>query len=264
MKLAIVGYVPPPTVGHPHAFLENLRRFKLKTDLLLYSDHPWEDTLRLKASPEVHRGMKFPTGEVNKFAVPNAAFFTGLRIAATKGYTHVLILEEDCRVGCDYWDQIMWEEYFSIGRPTIAAGTLACYNPCNFSPEATRRWTALIQQNKSKNHPIVTYGYSGAGQVSTCCVFPNGALAIYDLRWMAKYFDLEQSLKTAALATAWDMAIGYKIWETFQEDAYEVTGLMGCIFSGYGNVVTTQAMREEMLVKGEVVAVHQIKTDWKP
>lgn len=264
MKLGIFGYVPPPTVGHPVAFLENVRKFKTSTPLMLYSDHNWPDTIRLKGSPEVHKNTRFPNGEPNKFAVPNACFFTGMRIAHMSGFTHVIVLEEDCRVGRDNWDLVMWEEYFGIGRPLIAAGTLAVYNPCNWNPEAERRWNALLRRNTKRNFPVATYGWKGAGQKDRSCVFPNGALAIYDMKWIAKLFDLDDSMKTAALETAWDMAVGFRLWDVFQEDAYDVTAYMDSVFSGYGNLVTTEEDRKAMLTSGQVVAVHQIKTDWQP
>lgn len=264
MKLAVLGYVPPPTVGHPAAFIANVRKFKCRTDLLLYSDHDWPGTLRLKGSPEALKGARFPNGEPNKFAIPNACFFTGLRIARAHGYTHVIMLEEDSRVGRDDWDQVMWEEYFSIGRPLIAAGTLACYNPFNFSIEAAARWRELLRRNLKKNFPIVTYGWLGAGVKGPSCIFPNGALAIYDMVWMAKLFDLDRTMDISRIETAWDMAVGFKVWEVFNESSYDVVGFMDSIFSGYKDLVTDEAMRRDMLTSGKVVAVHQIKSDWAP
>jgi hypothetical protein len=264
MKLCLCGYVAPPSVGHPEAFLRNLARFKHTTDLILYSEHPWPDTFRLKGSPEAYRSHKFPDGRPNKFCVQNGAFFTGVRIAHQRGYTHMITLEDDVRVGCDDWDSRMWDEYFALTVPAVAAGTLATYNPCNVGPEATRRWNELLRRNTRKNFPIATYGWLGAGIEGPSAVFPNGALAIYDLRWLAKFFDLEKTAYIASAHDAWDFAIGFKIWDYFKEQSYDMVGMLECIFSGYKNLVISEEERIDMLKRGDVVAVHHVKTDWIP
>jgi len=264
LKLCACGYVAPPHIGHPEAFLRNLSKIKTDCDLILYSDYAYPDTFRLKASPEVFRQNKFPDGKPNKFCVQNGAFFTGVRIAKERGYTHMITLEDDVRFGVDHWDSIMWEEYFAIGRPLIAAGTLATYNPCNWSPEASKLWGELCRRNTRRNFPISTYGWLGAGIKGKTAVFPNGALAIYDLDWMAKFFNLNETQLTASSHDAWDFAIGFKIWDVFEEMSYELVGYMETIGSWYRDLVTTEPERIELLKSGAVVAVHHIKTDWVP
>lgn len=262
MKLCTVGYVPPPSVGHPEAFLRHLAR-RRTTNLILFSDHSWPGVLKLQRSLSGITGT-FPNGQSNKFAIPNAIFFTGVRIAMSQGYTHMITIESDCRVGCDDWDQRIWEEYFGLGKPVVAAGTLVCYNPANHSPSALRRWRDLIRRNTHKNFPVATYGWLGAGVTGPCAVFPNGALAVYDLAWLCRLFDMENTLKWCTSITAWDMAIGTTLWERVGEAAYDYVGMLETVFSGYGNLVTTQDERRRMLINGEVVAYHQEKGDFEP
>lgn len=268
MKLAIIGYVPPPHVGNPATFLANVNKFKRSTDLVLYSDHDWPDVMKLRHSPEFMRNARFPDGQtVNKFAVQNTIFFTGLRIALLKGYTHYITLEDDVRVGRDDWDSLIWEEYFGFGRPLIASGTLVCYNPCNWSRLAVDRWQDLLKKNLRRNFPIATYGYTGAGQVSSSCLFPNGALAVYDVRWLCKLYNLHEGSQIPEMVRslqAWDMDIGFQVWKEFEESSYDFMAHSDEVFSGYGNIVTTEDERKKMLTDHKVVAVHQIKTNWAP
>jgi len=264
MKLGLLLYLPPPRVPHTQVFWDHFLSLKTRTELILYSEHPWPGSRRLKADPEQFKGARFPNGELNKFALPNATFFTGLRIAMLEGFSHVLVVEPDCRFARDFWDVEIWDEYFGLGFPAIAAGTLATYNPCNFSPAAARKWESLVQRNLRKNFPIATYGWVGAGVKAPSYVFPNGALAVYDVEWMKRFFDLHQTMQFATSVTAWDMAIGIKVWEQFAEESYDVLGHLNCIYSGYGDIVSTEDERRALLTARKVCAVHQIKSDWVP
>lgn len=281
MKLCLTGYIPPPTFPGATAFFENIRSFKTSYDLLLFSDHDWPDTIRLKASPEANyrvlRGGQLLLEKPYKFAINNVLWFTALKIAWTKGYSHTLYLEADCRVGRDHWDAKVFDEYFDLGRPLICGGTVACYNSANWSPKAHQRWEKLVVENAMrwqkkpyaeciKNVPIASYGWKGASDKSPACVFPNGALSILSLAWAHELFDLTQPAYalTGASKEPFDMRLGRLIWDKFEEDSYEVVGHLTCIYSGYGELVTTIEDRKQMLLAGKICAVHQIKGDWSP
>lgn len=265
MKLGCLLYLPPPNVGFATVFFEHLQRYKRATELILYSEHHWPGAIRLKANPEAFRSVRTREGAPSKFAIANATFVAGLRIAWLNGFTHVLVLEPDVRVGRHYWDQEIFEEYFDLGFPCIAAGTLACFNMCNHSPLAAARWAELVKRNKRRNFPIASYGWLGGGVKGPSCVFPNGALAVYDLAWMHKLFGLDSvNYHEVAQDTAWDQLIGLKIWDIFKEDSYLVVGHLQSIFSGYGEIVTTEQMRQELLTSGDCCAIHQVKSAWVP
>lgn len=262
MNLASLLYLPPPK-AYPsaEAFVKNLQRFPPKHPLIVYSDHDynWPDQILLPGSPECVKGATDAQGRPNQFAINNLVFLTGLRIAIAKGVSHCIYLEADCRVGCKDWDDHIFEEYFTLPRPAIAAGTLATYNPCNHSAEAARRWQQLVARNTRRNVPVATYGWVGAAQQHPSCVFPNGALSVLDIDWMQRLFPLDNTVKTAGDLCAWDMALGKNIWERFGVQSYDVMGFLECIYSSYGDILTTQEERLQMLRDLKAVAVHQVK-----
>lgn len=266
MNLAVIAYLPPPTVGCSPAFKTNLEKFPTKHDLVLYSDHDYgPQVIRLKGNPEIVRNAYFPgTGKPNPYAINNLVFLTGMRIARERNFSHVCYVESDVRVGRKEWDDVVFDEFFSIGRALIAGGSLVCYNCCNFSQEASRRWQKLVSKNLRRNFPIPHYGFVGAAQNHPSCVFPNGAGGVYDMAWMPRLFDLENTQAACASATAWDMHLGNEIWKLFAEESFDVVGHLESIYSSYGNVITSPEERQNMLLSGAVVLSHQHKDQWAP
>lgn len=258
MKIATIAYVPPPQFGCATVFHDNLRKFRTRYPLLVYSDHDWPDTIKIRNPEGVNQMMTNRT--MNRWAVNNAIFLTGMRIAKSQGYTHVIYVESDCRVGCDNWDEQVFAEYFSLGKACIGAGTLACYNPCNYSRKAAMRWTELVAGNTKRNIPVATYGWKGASDPGNTLIFPNGALSVLDVDWMARLFDLNRTIVSATEATAWDMALGQRVWKLFEEESFDVMGMLRSVFSSYGDILTTEAERLEWLRAGQYVAVHQVKS----
>lgn len=256
-------YCPRPGFGCATVAMENLRKFKTRYPLVVYSEHDYPDTIRIK-DPEILKGSTFADGKPNKFAIPNATFFTGLRIAISQGYTHFCFVESDCRVGCDFWDERIFDEFFGMGRPLIAAGTLACFNPCAAGSQAALKWGQLVARNVKRNVPVATYGWLPAANPGPSCVFPNGALAVYDVAWCQRFWDLSNTMTLSRVTTAYDMAVGVQVWDRFGLDSYEVLGYLECIFSGYGDALTTPEERREMLTSGKIVAGHQYKDNWQP
>lgn len=265
MKLASFAYVPPSAWGCAKTFWENLHQFKTAWPLVLFSDAPWgPEVVPLKTSPEVLKHAIFDDGKVNPYAINNALWLTALRIAREKGITHMLYLEADCRVGCEHWDGKVFDEFFNIGRPLVAGGNLAVYNPANYSQEAARRWADLVSNNTRKNVPIPTYGWLPAATKAPSCVLVNGALGIYDVAWMQRFFDLNDTIEIARKNTAFDMILGQLVWDRFQEDSYEALGHLNSVFSGYGDILTSEEERLQWLREGRYSAVHQIKSSATP
>jgi len=260
IKLASLAYVPPPSVGCGQTFYDNLRQHKTTEPLILYSDHNWPEAIRI-GNPEVARQYRDDKGQPNKFAVNNLIFLTGLRLASKLGLSHIIYLESDCRVGRDHWDGVMFQEYFNFGFPAIAAGTLACYNPSNHSREANLRWAELVSRNWKRNVPVATYGWLAADKRSPTCVFPNGALSVLNVAWMATLFNLDNTAAACSKIAPWDMQMGLEIWQRFGVDSFTVCGYLESIYSGYGEILTTEEERLKMLAIGKVVAVHQVKSN---
>lgn len=264
LRLGVVGYVPPPTIGHPEAFLQNMRDFPTKFRLVLFSDHPYPGLLKIAASPEI---AKVPT---NKMAVNNLVFWTAVRIAASNRFTHIIAIEPDCRVITEGWDEIIFREFFEKNADAIAGGSIAIFNPCSHSGDGARRFEKfLIETAKDRKMPLSITGSSNLAEFRDSSVFPNGAFAVYQMAWLLKtfpqaigptadYYKLAQTLKT------WDFEIAIRLWNEFKIETYDKVVSIGCIYSGYGEVMSTEIQRRDMLRHKTVVGVHQIKSDWLP
>jgi hypothetical protein len=62
----------------------------------------------------------------------------------------------------------------------------------------------------------------------------------------------------------WDKEIGLRMWKAHGLEVFDRIGVLKSSYSSYGNAVTTEAHRKELLTSGKIVAVHQIKSAWKP
>lgn len=299
-SLAIVGYVPPSTISPkiccPGAFVENIRQFRTAYPLILFSDGNWADTIRIP-NPElaVNKEAKLKNGQTNTFALNNLIFFTALRIAHHRGFTHMIYLEADCRVGCHDWDAVLFDSHFKSPEPVVCSGSVVIFNPCNAGREAMNRWMDFITKtNTRRNYPCPTYGFGGQSLNVGSAVFVNGALGVYDLRWINSFFPEalqgpstpilseavpvsdsdswsqrlgrggvtqgQGSVQAAEQTFAWDFAIGFELWKRFGVHAYDNVGHNPKVFSSFGDVISSEAERMEMLRNGEVVATHQIKS----
>lgn len=277
----IIGYVPPPTYGFPAAFITNLQRFATKYPLVLFSDHA-DQYAAAKVplpmipilNPEQQKGATYKHGEKNGWSVNNIIFLTALRIAQRGGYSHILYLEEDCRVNQHNWDAVMFDEFVAKSgeqRDECVGGSVVCFGPYNYTRLAAIKWEALVARNVKRNFPIPTYGSGGSLEEFEPIVLVNGALGIYPMDLMEKLFDLNNTAATAAEITAWDFAIGQRMWKIWKEATFDHVLLIESSFSTYGNRLTTELERQAMLTTGldigdgrvmKVVAAHQFKSEW--
>jgi hypothetical protein len=260
-KLAILAYIPPSKVIGSQAFYDNITKFKTRHPLILYSDSDYPNTIKLRGSPEVLNNAKYPSGRPNPWSRNNLIFFTGLTIAKRSEFTHFIYIEADCRVGQDYWDDVIFKEAFKNGDP-VAAGTIVIYNASNRSIEFTRAWNRFVAVNAAKRFPIPTYGGHGAAEKEEPRVFPNGAFGVYQVEWLLSKFDLTSCADLAAKVPAWDYAIGEELVKEFGDKVFDKIEHLESIYSGYGDVATTELERQELLTSGQVVGVHQIKSNW--
>ncbi len=76
------------------------------------------------------------------------------------------------------------------------------------------------------------------------------------LKSPAEYIKLAQTEKT------WDYSIGLHLWDQIKELAYDKVVNIDCIYSGYGNILTTEDERKQWLIERKIIGVHQIKSDW--
>jgi len=261
-KLGVVAYLPPKRLYPTDSFMANMKNFPTKNPLVLFSDeYEAEGVIKLNGNVEIAKDPK------NKLAVNNLIFFTGTRIAASKGFSHVLLLENDCRVGKRYWDEILFEEFLSKNVNAIAGGSIAIFNPSCYTREAAARFEKYVADSLADRPcPMSITGSSNLAEKRDSCVFPNGAFAIYKMDWIIKTFpEITAQGKTVELARrvkTWDYAIGIKAWEEFRERVYDMIVPLNSVYSGYGNIMSTEDERKQWLIDGKVIGVHQIKSDW--
>jgi hypothetical protein len=260
-KLGIFCYVPPTTVGNCHAFLKNIQRFKTRHPIIFYGYHTGiPGAVELKQDPEFLKN-----DPDNRLTLANAVFFTGLKIAIEQGFTHMLALEADCRVGCDYWDDEIWKEFLSKNPDAVMGGSAVVFNPAAWSREAAERYEQFVLETQPRLVPISVAGSGRLAEKQHSCVFTNGALSIYNLEWMKKAFWHDISNGVVALAKrskAWDYEVGIRLWNEFDYRAYEKVVSINCVYSGYGELMTNEMERRQWLADKRVVAVHQIKSAW--
>lgn len=248
--------------------------------------------------PHDHK-FTLPNGSRNTFALNNLLFFTGLKIAREHGVTHMLYLESDCRVKGKGWDQKLFDEFFSHPVPAICGGTPVVFNASNAGAEALARWLDFANKNTRRNFPIKTilpvppgiYGFKGAAEADGSCVFPNGAGGIYSVDWLCEFFPdavadpsvvqehpqyrashpFGRAGRLAAMPAplpvqvsgsvyAWDFEIGQQIWKRFESESYDLVANLPSLYSGFGDVITSEQERLDMLRNGSCVCVHQVKS----
>jgi len=272
MKIASICYVPPPGIGCSNVFLANIRRFKTTHTLILLSDHDHGEGFSTqyqkgKAGFQMGSPERLPQhvlhdeqGKRRACAISNAVFHSAIKVALAMKVTHLLYLESDCRVGCDNWDAKIFDEYFKLPFPALAAGTLCAWNVPNGGLEFAREWVDATCKSGNK-FPLVSYGaFPSATCQNTPSVFPNGALGVYNMQWLTECFDMTSLLKTAQ-GLAWDYVLGQKIYETFGRDTFRVLAHLSSVCSTYGESLSTEKNRMEWLRRGDYAAVHPVKSE---
>jgi hypothetical protein len=287
-RTAVVAYIPPPSFKGVNSFLENLSRNRPSGELYLYSDHT-PHNFNMIAPPDMVVGK----ADNPRWAVNNAIFITGLRLAAMNGFTHMLYVETDCRFKGHGWDAMIFEEYFSLPFPAIAAGSLVSHSCTNGGMEFYRRFEQAIGENRrNREFPIPIYGIpSGHGEQPGVfpppagtvvspgdprraykpAFYPNGALGVYDVLWLCALFGLKHDGKwqegrslmdfTCKEAYAWDHEIGIRLYDHFGVDVFDVVAHMKTQYSGFGNILNTEAQRLQWLREGRCFAMHQCKSE---
>lgn len=286
IRLATVGYVPPKTFPGAAVFFENVHKFKTSNDLFLYSDDHSYGVAKLATRPEELAGVQ----EYDKWGINNAIFITGVRLAIRQGYTHMIYIESDCRVGCPGWDGIVFEEFFSLKFPVICAGSIVTHQCINGGAQFYHRFETFIGDNRrnKKAHPIPIYGVSvpdsdrhkfpanGAQIVPPGhpeqrykpAVYPNGALGVYDLQWLGELFHIKPDgsfkdghhLIEMIQEVAWDHALGRRLYDRFGSQVFDVVAHLDSVYSSYGNRLETEDERLQMVRSGRIVATHQVKS----
>lgn len=285
-KLGVVGYCPPPSFPGASAFLENFNLFRPAGEAVIYSDHAPYNFIPVLDPEKIEGKDKNP-----QWAVNNAIFAAGVCLAARTGLTHMIYIEADCRFGCKGWDSIIFDEYFRLPFPPIAAGSLVAHACVNGGRKFYDRFTDMIASNRhsKKAHPIPIYGVPVPDEKRSLfpdlspsviepgskndafkpAVYPNGALGVYDVAWLCEIFGIGpdgkfkegRHMMEIVLSVAWDHVIGRRLYDRFGADVFDVVAHLNSCYSGYGNRLNTESERLQMLRDGKCVGVHQVKSD---
>jgi hypothetical protein len=292
-KTVTCGYIPGPHFKGATAFLENVQRNKIVGDYFFMSDH------RDYRFEDQHPGnwimqpleMFVAVLERKIPRISNLAFIYCLQAATRRGYTHMLYVESDCRFKGNGWDAIMFEEFFSQPFPALAGGSVTAHSMINGGGEFYRRFTKYFKE-KQKNLPMPVFGIQvasfmkakdafqdGAPQIISPgdfraelfpikpSIYPNGAIGIYDVGMLREIFGMNpdgtfkpdyNAVKVVSWP-AWDYMIGIALYERFGLDVFEVVAHLETCFSSYGDSLTTEDERLQMLRNGVVRGIHQYK-----
>lgn len=275
MKNAVIVYIPPPSLPtfNSEAFIQNMRQNPTANRLIVVSDHDYSESVKDFASfvkiispDDVFKGAAL-IGEKRNVDVPNLVWLTALRIAKTFGVSNMLFLESDCRVLGQGWDQKMFDEFESSKDAPMFGGSIVAYNVANCGRKALDRYFEFVWDNRKNPFPIPAYGWKGAADETNCCVYPNGAGTICSLAAVESLFSAEElaaTVRTARAILPYDQEIGKRLWRVFGVDTYKFLLHMKTQYSAYGNVLSSEQERCELLTSGKVSMVHQVKSAWIP
>ncbi len=256
MNLGTITYVPPKGVLNSDSFYANITKFKAKYPLYLFSDDPRWTPSQLVKWPDW--GGKKPAWAIN-----NWLFAKSLQIAKAANLDYWIFCESDSRVGCDNFDEIIFEDFFSRYPNGIAtAGSPVCWDVAAGGREFAKR---VIEEawnyQKATGMPMPFYSGKAPMDCSGAAYYANGSLAIYQTEAMLKIFsgfDVD-IVHFSKHMTAFDLQLGRSIWNYHRANAIEHVGWLSTCYSAYGNCVTTEKERLQFLADGKFVAVHQVK-----
>lgn len=289
-RVCVTGYVPPPSFKGAKSFLENLSRNQISGEYFFLSEHReygFGDKNLLGHPPELNAAVM----EKKTPRLSNLVFLSCLRVASQRGYTHMLYIESDCRFKGNGWDAIMFEEFFSLPFPALAGGSVTAHSMINGGGEFYRRFSQYFKE-KQKNLPLPVFGIQalnvpgaaecfkdGEAQVIAPgdsravlrnvkpSLYPNGAIGIYDIAMCREIFGMnpdgswkkDYNGMMVVSWPAWDYVIGMALYDKFGSDVFDVVAHLETCWSSYGDSLSTEAERLQMLRDGVCRGVHQVK-----
>lgn len=270
-------YLPRPGVGEPAAALANLNNYKRKWPLVIYSDHKWHPSSfdDSKGPLSLHK-CENPERVKDEIIhhCPKFIYLLGLRIVAELGFDHFLTLECDSRVHGDFWDEALFDEFFTNECPSerLLGGTMFSWSPYNDDLDSALEFEDFFmrcQATAPKAQAIrvpSTYIYGGRGSCERgmrIC-YPNGCLSVAQTAFAQRSFQYRNIYSAATEGPAWDPSLGQAAFIEYGVQAYRRLVPMHRCFSTYGDLLSNEGLRRELLMSGQVVAVHQIKSSFVP
>jgi hypothetical protein len=254
MKAIVTAYCPPPGIGrHPEAFLRNISRYKTRCELALFSNHP-PYGLRHSEDPARVKNPRFP------HYVANYAFLLALQYSIQVKADVMVLLEDDCRVVGDWWDEEIIEEAYASNPNFAAAGTPVAYNVSSCGHNVLKRFFSYAKSYQQLTDlGLATYGFQ-----QPISLYPNGGGSILNVEVMARIFrGFEHDLaRSACVPLAFDQAIGFGLWSIYGEGIFDQVVGLRSVYSGCTDSLLNWTARLRLLTDGGRRVIHQCKTDW--
>lgn len=272
MKLCSLCYLPklhiaPERTG---AFLANLLRYKHRYPIIVFSDAEWHSSVIRALEPAKLFKAHDPEavrGEVWHH-VANYVYLQGVQMVEAEGVDYFLMLETDCRVHGDYWDEAIFDDFFDQPGEKVLGGTLFAWHPFNNGLDYAVEFTRLMNEANVNFHKkpvpvpnVFVYGGRGSCEQHRVSAYPNGALSIAKTAFVREAYGNRDIRLAAQEGSAWDAQLGYHLFEIYGAAGYRRLASLTTVFSTYGDLITNESTRLYMLRCGQVRGVHQVKSE---
>lgn len=259
-KVCTVAYLPP-NMGYARVFRENLESYRHTHPIILYSDSK-DFGVNLIPNPGQAVGFRNVPLSIN-----NYVFLSGMKLAEAAGYEYFLYLEEDCRVRGHHWDGKIFTEFFQTDG-ALMGGTPSMWNIgiCGAANEIKALEWAWKYAKKTGHAPLIWQNDGRTGEQRGLWLYPNGAIGVYHIPTIKAIFvghEYDMGTYCSTLG-AWDVLIGKGMWNQFAMGTFDRFAIIRSVFSSYKDCHFGLHERKKLLTDGNVVAVHQIKDNWKP
>jgi len=271
-NLASILYLPRLHVSQDRtgAFLENLLRYKHRYPILIYSDAPWHESLTKALEPAKFFKCIDPETaktEMCGAAVPNYVYLQGVQIVLDQGIDYFLVLETDCRVKGDYWDDEIFDEFLTHDDPVLG-GTMFVWHAFNFGMDYAMEFLRFAETcnvkcwRKTVPAPnLFLYGGRGSCEKHRVSAYANGALSIAKTAFVKEAYGNRDIKLAAQEGSAWDAQLGYFLFEVYGPAGFRRLAPLDSVFSVYGDLLTAEQERLYMLRCGQVRGIHQVKSE---
>lgn len=257
-------------------FLPHLQRFKRALPLHILTDGPVNEVARATVT-------KLPTLGPFTTAVHTCqpsdqyaywAFVHVIDQARKLDLDYFLLVENDCRFSRDNWDAQMLSDFQSWPRDAkpLFGGTPVCWHPWARGHHFAQLLIDYAYHYQVASGVAMAFEGSHTSQWGTA-LYPNGALAIYNVAELCEYFahslELLKTNDPRAMAQraiddhAFDLHIGRKFIAKHGEAVLDKLAYIPSVYSGCKDHHVTLGQRLAML-SGPKVAVHHIKTSEHP
>lgn len=181
--------------------------------------------------------FNFPPPDLTSNSYGTVAFLTAAEYAYNYGYNYLLYTEDDCRILDDRYDNAMICDFTNRRySQTILYGTPILWNPRGMGRYAWRRCQVYMAQTEL---PITIQG----NLYEAPAVYPNGALAIYNTKFL---FDKCIGPARAGIIkeqVPWDLWLGINLVSEFRSDVFDLLLPSKCSYSDNGYTIIPPTQR---------------------